>query len=151
MTVIICDYCYRITEKIFFEMSVKKSCLQLPLICCCQNRTTNNNCQNDVTAKLLYQIAFTIWHVAFYIENNSVQVTYLYLISQFIMCSFYGMILHYSLYTKVFELIYFLVCLNCGSIKFIRMVYLYSILIFLRSTTTILLINMPINQNISST
>ncbi|KAJ8915601.1 hypothetical protein NQ315_003381 [Exocentrus adspersus] len=57
-------------------MSVIKSGVQLPLKCCCQNRSSTMNGQNDVTAKLLYRIAFTIWHVAFYIENTSRQHTH---------------------------------------------------------------------------
>lgn len=56
-------------------MSVIKSGGQLPLKCSCQNRSSSNvHAQNDMTAKLLYRIAFTIWHVAFYLENATRQV-----------------------------------------------------------------------------
>ncbi|KAJ8983801.1 hypothetical protein NQ317_008119 [Molorchus minor] len=60
---------------VFFDMSVIKSNTSTTR-CCCRSRISNNGNNNnvdqtDVTAKLLYRIAFTIWHVALYIENAS--------------------------------------------------------------------------------
>ena len=56
----------------FLTMSVKKSRLDPPVSCCCQCRKNSDAGLEQVTAKLLYRIAFTIWHVAFHIENEQV-------------------------------------------------------------------------------
>lgn len=52
-------------------MSVKKS-EKCSVNCCCQYRKNADATLDQVTAKLLYRIAFTIWHVAFHIENEQV-------------------------------------------------------------------------------
>lgn len=41
--------------------------------CCCNCRKNNKEfVPKQVTAQLLYKIAFTVWHVAFHIENEQV-------------------------------------------------------------------------------
>lgn len=45
------------------------------ITCCCKcNEDTEMN-QSFVTARLLYRIAFTVWHVALHIENEQVFTT----------------------------------------------------------------------------
>ncbi|KAH1013828.1 hypothetical protein HUJ04_002766 [Dendroctonus ponderosae] len=50
-------------------MSVKKSQSQLSLKS--HSSRKNDRALNDSTAKMLYQLAFTVWHVSFHIENKS--------------------------------------------------------------------------------
>lgn len=50
-------------------MSVKST---MPIKCCCQCRKSTEVAPKQVTAQLLYRIAFTVWHVAFHIENEQV-------------------------------------------------------------------------------
>lgn len=45
---------------------------KMPLECCCRCLKKQEVQPSYVTAKLLYRIAFTIWHVAFHIENSCV-------------------------------------------------------------------------------
>lgn len=45
---------------------------KMPLECCCRCLKKQEVQPSYVTAKLLYRIAFTIWHVAFHIENSYV-------------------------------------------------------------------------------
>lgn len=49
-------------------MSVKKSQSQFSLKSCGNKK--NDRALNDTTAKMLYQLAFTVWHVSFHIENK---------------------------------------------------------------------------------
>lgn len=49
-------------------MSVKKSQSLFSLKSCAAKR--NDRTLNDITAKMLYQLAFTVWHVSFHIENK---------------------------------------------------------------------------------
>lgn len=50
----------------------KKAKFDTAVNCCCQCRKNSDTAPDQVTAKLLYRIAFTIWHVAFHIENEQV-------------------------------------------------------------------------------
>lgn len=57
-----------------FDMPVGKP-TELPISCCCNNnysRRKDTESIQVITSKLLYRIAFTIWHVAFHIENEQV-------------------------------------------------------------------------------
>lgn len=39
--------------------------------CCCKCRMDNNG-HTHITERLLYRIAFTVWHVALHLENEQV-------------------------------------------------------------------------------
>lgn len=43
----------------------------VPLICCCRYRgELERRAAYNVGPKLLYRVAFTVWHVALYLENQ---------------------------------------------------------------------------------
>lgn len=55
------------------ESYVKTINEKMPLECCCRCGR-KQELATYITAKLLYRIAFTVWHVALHIENTYVSI-----------------------------------------------------------------------------